>query len=425
MFWLNDQVNNQPYQAEYFSFSHLQTPRQQMSQFWSEDFAAHILQISSFRTAEDLVSDLILCVRCTYFDAILDTSYVLGLVSFFFRGVHNLIQHDAGQQQEADLLLSCYHFTCAIPAAMLFLQRRARQQQQRYNRKRRPPSLFEQRLVWDTFCRRHSGRSDFTRHIRMSHDSFNKLLSAIQQDLEVDREMADLGGGAILPEICLYVCLRYLAGGSYSDIKYITGISSASFYRVLWKTMRAINQSKSEILSIKFPATTAEAPDAAMGFQSVSQGSCIWNCVAGVDGYHLQIQTPSKAEAKNVKSFFLGHYQTYGVNVQAACDSNCRFSFLGIAGPGVMGDREAIDQKKNWNSILRIAALLMIGSSLPTRLNITLELGNVNRSSFIGSIGGATSRNVLCHRRLRIYSIGTPCAHLLWCECLGAEERQF
>ena len=28
----------------------------------------------------------------------------------------------------ADMLLSCYHFTCAIPAAMLFLQRRARRQ---------------------------------------------------------------------------------------------------------------------------------------------------------------------------------------------------------------------------------------------------------------------------------------------------------
>jgi hypothetical protein len=154
---------------------------------------------------------------------------------------------------------------------------------ERYHRKRRPPSLFEQRLVWDTFCSRHSGRSDFTRHIRMLHDSFNKLLSAIQQDLEVDREMAELWGGAILPEICLYMCLRYLrylAGGSYLDIKYFTGISSASFFLVLWKTMRAINQSKSEIQSIKFPATTAEARDAAMGFQSVSQGSCIWNCVA-------------------------------------------------------------------------------------------------------------------------------------------------
>ncbi|KAI2489792.1 nuclease [Fragilaria crotonensis] len=98
------------------------------------------------------------------------------------------------------------------------------------------------------------------------------------------------------------------------------------------------------MLSIKFPATPAEARVAALGFQSVSQGGCIWNCVAAVDGYHLQIQTPSKAEAKNVKSFFSGHYQTYGVNVQASCDSNCRFSFIGIAGPGVMGDREALTQ---------------------------------------------------------------------------------
>ena len=245
----------------------------------------------------------------------------------------------------ADLSLACYHFTCTVPAAgLLFLQRRARRRKQRYHRKRRPPSLFEQRLVWDTFCSRHSGRSNFTRHIRMAPASFKKLLSVIEQDIEVDRKMTDLWGGAILPDICLYVCLRWLAGGSYSDIMYFTGISSSSFYRVLWRTIQAINQSKSEMLSIKFPTTTAEARDAAMGFQSVSQGGCIWNCVAAVDGYHLQIQTPSKVEAKNVKSFFSGHYQTYGVNVQAACDSNCRFSFLGIAGPGVMGDREAIEQ---------------------------------------------------------------------------------
>ena len=33
------------------ALSDFQTPRQQMSQFWSEDFSAHILQISSFRTS--------------------------------------------------------------------------------------------------------------------------------------------------------------------------------------------------------------------------------------------------------------------------------------------------------------------------------------------------------------------------------------
>jgi hypothetical protein len=110
----------------------------------------------------------------------------------------------------------------------------------------------------------------------------------------------------------------------------------------VWKTIRAINRNAS--LSIKFPASVDECRDAALGFQSISQQGCIWNCVAVLDGYHLQIQTPSRAEARNVRSFFSGHYQTYGVNVQAACDHNCKFSFFGVAGPGVLGDREAIHQ---------------------------------------------------------------------------------
>ena len=61
-----------PIELKISALSDLQTPRQQMSQFWSEDFvAAHIFQTSRFRTSEDPVSDLILCVRRTYFDAIL------------------------------------------------------------------------------------------------------------------------------------------------------------------------------------------------------------------------------------------------------------------------------------------------------------------------------------------------------------------
>ena len=32
------------------------------------------------------------------------------------------------------------------------------------------------------------------------------------------------------------------------------------------------------------------------------------------------------------------------MNVQAACDHNCRFSFIGVAGPGVLGDRKAVNQ---------------------------------------------------------------------------------
>jgi hypothetical protein len=56
--------------------------------------------------------------------------------------------------------------------------------------------------------------------------------------------------------------------------------------------------------------------------------------VGVLDGYLLAINTPSKKYAKNVRSYFLGHYQRNGVNIQAMCDAHCRFTFLGGVGGG-------------------------------------------------------------------------------------------
>jgi hypothetical protein len=74
-----------------------------------------------------------------------------------------------------------------------------------------------------------------------------------------------------------------------------------------------------------------------------SQG-CIWNSVAVIDGYLLQIRPPSKSEVNNIKLFFSGHNQTCGLNIQAVRDHNCRLVFIGVADPGVMGDGDAIKQ---------------------------------------------------------------------------------
>lgn len=204
----------------------------------------------------------------------------------------------------------------------------------------RDPSLFQQRLDWEKFIETHGKRRDFKRHLRMSRKSFDLLLSYIQKDLEANEAMASLRGGVIIPEIRLYCTLRWLAGGSYSDIYLFMGISRPSFYRVTWQTIRAIN--KCEELKIRVPKTQEECAKAADGFKSISFQGCIDNCVYVVDGYHLQMTTPSKKEAKNVRSYFSGHYQTYGVNIQAACDHLCRFVFLAVAAPGVTGDRDAV-----------------------------------------------------------------------------------
>jgi hypothetical protein len=206
----------------------------------------------------------------------------------------------------------------------------------------RNPSIVEQRLVWDNFVGKYGTRPDFERSIRMKLISFEILLSFIRQELLVDDAQASKRGSPIIPELCLFCTIRYLSGGSYLDIRFLTGISVPSVYRVIWKTMMAIVNCPQ--ISVQFPNTAEEYKQSAFGFQSISTGGCISNCVTVIDGYHLAIQTPPKKEAKNVQSFFSGHYQSYGINIQAACDHNCRFQFIGVAGPGVMCDRDAINE---------------------------------------------------------------------------------
>ena len=175
----------------------------------------------------------------------------------------------------------------------------------------------------------------------MSYGSFKKLVGLLQESLVVQQDMAALHGGAILPELCVYVTLQYLAGGSYTDLFYLVGISQPSFYRVLWKTIKAIN-SRTE-LQISWPNTKERQLECTRGFTCISTNWALHECVTVLDGNHLQTITPSNKEVCNVQSYFSGHYQTYGVNIQAVCDHNCHFLFIGV-GPSVMGDRQAIHE---------------------------------------------------------------------------------
>jgi DDE superfamily endonuclease len=206
----------------------------------------------------------------------------------------------------------------------------------------RNPSHFEQRLAWDDYSTSHTAKGTFDIRLRMPLESFNKLLGYIKDELLVEETKAKVRGGSITPELCLYCTIRWLAGGSYLDISDVCGISKSSFYRVVWKTITAI--CKAPELKPKFPKTDEEIQDAISGFASISTGGVINNCVGVVDGYLLRIKVPNQKEAKNVKSFFSGHYQCYGVNVQAVADHHCRFLFIAFAGPGVMSDKDAFGE---------------------------------------------------------------------------------
>jgi DDE superfamily endonuclease len=97
-------------------------------------------------------------------------------------------------------------------------------------------------------------------------------------------------------------------------------------------------------LSVNFPSTIEQVYEAAEVFQSISSNDAIINSVAVVDGYHLKIKIPAKLAIANTRSCFSGHYQSYGLNVQAACDHQCRFVCIGVAGTTNMGDRDAVNE---------------------------------------------------------------------------------
>ena len=171
----------------------------------------------------------------------------------------------------------------------------------------------------------------FKIRLRMNKISFDKLLSYIYDALLVNEILAKPRGDPIIPELCLYCTLRWLAGGSYLDICDIAGISKSSFYRIVWKTIKIIVLC--DALAMKWPETDQEIEAAIEGFASISTQGVIHNCMGVADGYLLRIKVPPKKSVGNVRSYFSGHYHCYGVNIQAVADHHSRFIYLAMAAP--------------------------------------------------------------------------------------------
>jgi hypothetical protein len=191
----------------------------------------------------------------------------------------------------------------------------------------------------------------------MNYTSFVKLCSLIHPFIPVDEAMSirRTGKKPITTEMALHCLMRWLAGGSYLDIRLCAGISTNSFYRCIHKCISAILLCNK--VAYSFPNTAEKIQKAADSFKQHSTNGVLDGCVACMDGLLLQIQTPNSYETGNVKAYFSGHYQTYGINVQAACDSQCRFVFAALAAPGGTNDIAAFRKTK----LHDIAAKLPLG----------------------------------------------------------------
>ena len=142
---------------------------------------------------------------------------------------------------------------------------------------RNKANTIQQKLVWKDYINQFQDNQKFiNRHLRMSLDSFNKLLSYIKKGLIVS-EYHPNKPGAVIPELSLFCTLRWLAGCSYLDIYAMTGVSMASFYRVVYKTLELLVDCKE--IKVKFPSTDKEFRDLAEDFSEISYQRAITNCI--------------------------------------------------------------------------------------------------------------------------------------------------
>ena len=122
----------------------------------------------------------------------------------------------------------------------------------------------------------------------------------------------------ITTEIALHCCLRWLAGGSYHEIRLLAGISRATIYVYCHRVIRAVNQCP--YLSYNLPNTPEKIEEASDGFKSISSHDVMEGFVGGIDGILLRTIILPKKSVEHVKTFFSGHYYAYGLNILAACD---------------------------------------------------------------------------------------------------------
>ena len=130
------------------------------------------------------------------------------------------------------------------------------------------------------------------------------------------------------------LCVVY--GGTIADNRHIFGMSIAAGYRAFDDFIDAVNIAPA--LDIKLPTTTSAWERANLGFRAKSTNEIMQGTCLAVDGFFQRTNKPSKKEAPNQLSYYSGHYESYGVNCQAAVFSDLRFAYFGVLSPGLTND---------------------------------------------------------------------------------------
>eukprot|EP00808_Paulinella_micropora_P009898 g40805.t1 len=148
------------------------------------------------------------------------------------------------------------------------------------------------------------------------------------------------------------VALRMLAGASYLDVADIHGVSDTSVYYILHRFCAAVNGNPLFDFKLGFDNTSYlqhldngfEKRSTALGF--------LKGCIGALDGLVVAIKCPDKRDVPNPSRYYCrkGHY---GLNLQAMCDSDLRFTWEEMKWPGSTNDSLALQSSSLMHTLLK------------------------------------------------------------------------
>lgn len=198
----------------------------------------------------------------------------------------------------------------------------------RARRQRTGPRLKASRKDWQKHVSR-IGHLTFRKMYRVDVISFNVLLDQLRSEIEtVNVEMANRSSGSeVCAEVRLAITLRYAAGGVVWDIHSNFGISSAEFYRSVWRTMDVVNNKHKLTWNL---SDTDRLRDLEEGFAKKSRLNAFRGVVGALDGCLISQKNPGIA-VPNPNRYYCARKHKYSLLLMAICDANRKFIWFDVS----------------------------------------------------------------------------------------------
>ncbi|XP_069801016.1 putative nuclease HARBI1 [Dendropsophus ebraccatus] len=191
---------------------------------------------------------------------------------------------------------------------------------------------------------------DYRNYLRMSSDTFSKLLDRVRPLIEKhDTVMRP----AIPAEQRLAATLRFMATGrSLQDLKFTTAISQPMLSRIVPETCTAIVTSL-QAEYFKFPSSEQEWLAVADEFKELWQFP---NCGGALDGKHIRITQPT-----NSGSYFYNYKGFFSIVLMALVNAKYEFLMVDVGTNGRMSDGGVLERTE-FSKRLRQSALHLPGN---------------------------------------------------------------